>query len=216
MLGIGLAATRDIVSFFRYAASDGAGAANPVAGDVDARGSDRRLAVGQLHQDVHPPRLQRGSVAAASSGMACFRISLPGKLPINFRFALPGGAATLYEPGSEAVVWWGRYADTARGRPAASLLDRCTRDAARAPKVIETFGSAEFWGLRMSPGLIGTDAKRDIPLPAKFDATTFRGRRMAAAVADSRRRWSGRPARLRAAGEPEPGGRHDACAHPRG
>ena len=46
--------------------------------------------------------------------------------PINFRFALPGGAATLYEPGSEPVVWWGRYEDRTRGRAAASLLDRCT------------------------------------------------------------------------------------------
>jgi hypothetical protein len=31
--------------------------------------------------------------------------------------------------------------------------------------VIEAFGSTEFWGLRMSPGLVGTDAKHDIPLP---------------------------------------------------
>ena len=31
--------------------------------------------------------------------------------------------------------------------------------------MIEAFGSTEFWGLRMSPGLIGTDAKVDIPLP---------------------------------------------------
>ena len=45
--------------------------------------------------------------------------------PMNFRFALPGGAATLYEPGSEPIVWWGRYTDVARGRAAASLLDRC-------------------------------------------------------------------------------------------
>jgi hypothetical protein len=31
--------------------------------------------------------------------------------------------------------------------------------------VFEAFGSSEFWGLRMSPGLVGTDAKADIPLP---------------------------------------------------
>lgn len=83
---------------------------------------------------------------------------------MNFRFALPGGAATLYEPGSEPVVWWGRYEDRMRGRPPASLLDRCT-SSRTCPKVIEAFGSAEFWGLRMSPGLIGTDAEHDIPLP---------------------------------------------------
>ncbi len=84
--------------------------------------------------------------------------------PMNFRFAAPGGAATLYEPGSEPVVWWGRYADATRGRPAASLLDRCTATRT-CPKVVEVIGSAEFWGLRMSPGLVGTDAAADIPLP---------------------------------------------------
>jgi hypothetical protein len=84
--------------------------------------------------------------------------------PINYRFALPGGAATLYEPGGEAVVWWSRYEDRTRGRVTASLLDRCTATRT-CPKIIEAFGSAEFWGLRMSLGLIGTDAKADIPVP---------------------------------------------------
>ena len=49
--------------------------------------------------------------------------------PMNFRFALPGGAATLYEPGSEPVVWWGRYADTARGRAAAQPARSLPRHA---------------------------------------------------------------------------------------
>jgi hypothetical protein len=85
---------------------------------------------------------------------------------MNVRFAVPGGAANLFEPGSEPALWWGRYTDAARGhRTATSLLDRCTATTT-CPKVIEAFGSAEFWGLRMSPDLIGTDAKADIPLPA--------------------------------------------------
>jgi hypothetical protein len=46
----------------------------------------------------------------------------------------------------------------------ASLLDRC-RANDTCPKVIEAIGSTEFWGLRMSPDMIGTDAKQDIPLP---------------------------------------------------
>ena len=33
------------------------------------------------------------------------------------------------------------------------------------PKITEAFGSSEFWGLRMSPDLIGTDARHDLPLP---------------------------------------------------
>jgi hypothetical protein len=83
-------------------------------------------------------------------------------------------------------VWWGRYRDTTRGRPEASLLDRC-RATRTCPKVVEAFGSTEFWGLRMSPGLIGTDATRDIPLPANvrryyYPGTTHGGGRGGFAV----------------------------------
>ena len=84
--------------------------------------------------------------------------------PMNFRFAVPGGAANLYEPGSEAVVWWSDYEDSVRHRPVAGLLDRCNATQT-CPKIVETFGSSELWGLRMSPDLVGTDAKADIPLP---------------------------------------------------
>jgi hypothetical protein len=93
---------------------------------------------------------------------------------MNFRFALPGGAAGLFEPGSEGVLTWGRYEDTTRGRPAASLLDRC-RATNTCPKVIEAFGATEFWGLRMSPGLIGTDAAGDVPLPDNVRRFYFPG-----------------------------------------
>ena len=87
-------------------------------------------------------------------------------VPLNVRFAVPGGASGMYEPGSEGrVLWWSRYDDKARHLPAASLLDRCTATRT-CPKVFETFGASEFWGLRMSPNLVGTSADADIPLPA--------------------------------------------------
>jgi hypothetical protein len=84
--------------------------------------------------------------------------------PLDFRFAVPGGAAALYEPGSEPAITWGRYVDASRGRHAASLLDRCSATKT-CPKVIEAFGATEFWALRMTPGLVGSDEKTDIPLP---------------------------------------------------
>jgi hypothetical protein len=80
----------------------------------------------------------------------------------------------VFEPGSEGVLWWGTYRDELRGRPAASLLDRC-RASRTCPKIMETFGAAEFWGLRMSPGLVGTDAKADIPLPSNVRRYYFPG-----------------------------------------
>ena len=83
------------------------------------------------------------------------------QVPLNIRFGVPGGAAGLYEPGSEGALWWSRYDDRVRGRGTASLLDRCHADTT-CPRIVETFGAAEFWGLRMSPNLIGTDARREL------------------------------------------------------
>ncbi len=161
VLGLGLAATRDIVSFFRYAS---AADQNPVAGAIT-----HVIAIG----DSQSGNLIKTFIHLGFNQDLSHRVVWDGafpriaarQTPINFRFALPGGAATLFEPGSEPVLWWSRYTDTTRGRTAAaSLLDRCSATKT-CPKIIEAFGSSEFWGLRMSPGLIGTDAKADIPLP---------------------------------------------------
>ncbi len=163
VLGIGLAATRDIVSFFRYAAADAEGTPNPLARIVR-----HAVGVGQSQSGNFLKTFVHLGFNADVAGRIVFDGVMPliaaRQTPMNFRFAAPGGAATLYEPGSEPVVWWGRYADATRGRPAASLLDRCTATRT-CPKIVEVIGSAEFWGLRMSPGLVGTDAVADIPLP---------------------------------------------------
>jgi Alpha/beta hydrolase domain len=170
VLGIGFAATRDLVSYFRYA---GAEAGNPLAGAVH-----HAIALGisqcgnfvrsflnlGFNLDVKDRLVWDGANAHIAAR----------QLPINFRFARPGGAAELYEPGSEGVLWWSAYEDTARQQPAAGLLDRC-RATHSCPKIFETFGSAEFWGLRMSPNLVGTDARRDIELPENVRRYYFPG-----------------------------------------
>jgi hypothetical protein len=163
VLGVGLAATRDIVSFFRYADRDRSGTANPVAGAID-----RTVSIGYsqsgnfIRTFIHLGFNQDESNRIVWDG--AFPLIAARQTPMNLRFALPGGAAGPYEPGSDGIVWWGRYADRTRGLKPASLLDRCTATRT-CPKIMEAFGSAEFWGLRMSPDLIGTDAKADVPLP---------------------------------------------------
>jgi hypothetical protein len=163
VLGIGLAATRDIVSFFRHAAVDAEDNPNPVAKAVS-----HAIGVGQSQSGNFLKTYVHLGFNADLSDRLVFDGIMPEiaarQTPMNLRFAAPGGAATLYEPGSEPVLWWGRYADATRGRPAASLLDRCAATST-CPKVMEVIGSAEFWGLRMSPGLVGTDAVTDIALP---------------------------------------------------
>jgi hypothetical protein len=164
VLGVGLAATRDVVSFFRHAGKDAAGTPNPVAGAIDHAVSIGDSQSGNfirtfIHLGFNQDERNRIVWDGAFPRIAA------RQTPMNLRFALPGGAAGLYEPGSEGVVWWTRYEDETRGLKAAGLLDRCAATKT-CPKLIEAFGSAELWGLRMSPNLIGTDARRDLPLPA--------------------------------------------------
>ena len=180
VLGIGFAATRDIVSFFRRAAKDESNTANPVANRVThaiAQGTSQsgNFIKTFIHLGFNQDEAERIVWDGANDHIAGRQMAL------NIRFAHPSGAASLYEPGSEGPLWWGQYEDTARGRPAASMLDRCSATKT-CPKIFETFGAAEFWGLRMSPNLVGTKADTDIPLPANvrryyFPGTTHGGGR---------------------------------------
>lgn len=163
VLGIGLAATRDIGSFFRYGKQDGSGNANPIAGRITAavaEGSSQSGTFLKLSLLLGFNQDERG------------RIVWDGMNPhisarftdLNRRFAFPGGLVWPFELGHEGPPWWTPWEDKPRGRAAASVLDRC-RATNTCPKIAETFGAAEVWGLRQSFALVGTDAKKDIPLP---------------------------------------------------
>jgi hypothetical protein len=83
----------------------------------------------------------------------------------NSRWGQPDGVLELYQMGSEGPQWWARYQDHVRQLPARGILDRCKRTET-CPKVIETFGGAEVYALKMTTSWVGTDARRDIPLPS--------------------------------------------------
>jgi hypothetical protein len=180
VLGIGLAATRDILSFIRYSTKDDTNTENPVGEKVSYVIAQGMSQAGNfiktfLHLGFNEDESGRIVWDGANAHIAA------RQLPINFRFAIPGGAAALYEPGSEGVLWWDDYSDRARNRKTTGLLARC-RASGTSPKIFETFGSAEFWGLKMSPNLVGTRADRDIPLPSNvrryyFPGTTHGGGR---------------------------------------
>ncbi len=173
VLGIGYAATRDINSFFRYATADENGTANPLAGKISfSIGRGTSQSGNYLRSFIHLGFNQDESKRIVFDGLHPNIAARQN--PMNFRFAVPGGAADLYQPGSDGIVWWGDYADQARHQPAGSLLDRC-KATKTCPKIFETFGSSEFWGLRASPDLVGTKADRDIPLPANVRRYYFPG-----------------------------------------
>ena len=164
VLGIGFAAFRDVASFFRYAAKDDEGTANPVGGSVSwviSRGQSQsgNFLRAQIHLGFTQDESGRKVYDGAWPIIAGKRISL------NARFALPDGAQKLYEAGAEGPQWWGDWPDPVRGLPAKGILDRCTATNT-CPKIIEHFGSAEAWALNLSPALVGTSADKDIPIPA--------------------------------------------------
>jgi hypothetical protein len=86
------------------------------------------------------------------------------RIALNFRWAQPDGVLELYQAGSEGPQWWLPHPDPVRGLPAAGILDRCTATRT-CPKVIEHFGSAEVWALKLTPEWVGTDGNSDLPLP---------------------------------------------------
>jgi hypothetical protein len=173
VLGIGYAATRDLNSFLRYAENDETGAANPVA---------RQIKWAMSRGDSQSGNFIRSFIHLGFNQDENGKIVWDGALPhiaarqlaLNFRFAVGSGAAEKYQPGSEAVLWWSDYTDKARHRSGGSMLSRC-RASNTCPKIFETFGALEFWYLRESPNLVGTDAKSDIPLPPNVRRYFFPG-----------------------------------------
>lgn len=178
VLGVGLAAMRDVASFFRYEQRDDSGEPNPVAGRIT-----KAVAQGISQSGNALKTFLLLGFNRDEAGRIVFDGANPhigGRLTAaNVRFGVPNGSGTLYEPGGEGVLWWTPTADTVRGRPVASLLDRCTASRT-CPKVFETFGSTEFNARLMTVALTGTDQAADLPLPGNvrryfFPGTTHNG-----------------------------------------
>ena len=165
VLGLGLAAFRDAADFFRYETQDDAGTANPVAGGIDFAIVQGTSQSGNFSKTaIHLGFTESDSVSRRPIWDGAIPYIAARQNPINYRFAISGGEGKLYEQGTDPVLWWEPYTDTARGRATAGMLDRC-RASGTCPKITEIFSAAEFWNLRMSPGHIGTRADVDIPLP---------------------------------------------------
>lgn len=163
VLGVGMAAMRDVVSFFRYAEKDDAGTPNPLSRTIShvvAMGNSQsgRFAKSFLNlgfNEDESSKIVWDGLNARIAGM------LGG---FNIRFAKPGDIAELYDPGADGPLWWDDYADPVRGLPAWGILHRC-KATNTCPKITETYGGPEFWYSRGAVGVTGTTDKVDLPLP---------------------------------------------------
>lgn len=163
VLGVGFAAWRDVGQFFKTAKADAIGTPNPVVGRVThsiARGVSQsgNYLRGWLHLGFN----QGEDGRQVHDGL--WPIIAGRRIALNFRWAQPDGVLELYQAGSEGPQWWLPAPDPVRGLPSAGILDRCTASKT-CPKVVEHFGSAEVWALKLTPEWVGTDAKADLPLP---------------------------------------------------
>ena len=164
VLGVGLAAMRDVNTFFRYDKQDSVGTLNPVSGHVRSAistgvsqsGNTLRAMLNLgFNEDEQGRKVWDGVMSIIAARQT----------PENVRFGVPGGTSMIYDVGTDGVNWWTHAADPVRGNPGGGLLDRCTA-AKNCPKIVELLGSAEFYSLRASMASVGTDAKADLPLPA--------------------------------------------------
>jgi hypothetical protein len=152
VMGLGLAATRDIVSFLRYEVLDGAGMTNVLAGRIDhAIGFGVSQAGRYLHDfSYHSFNLDEDD-RMVFDGLMPHRAG--GKRTFtNFRFAQPGRSAyqhtdTLY-PGADFPFSYPIIADAQTGR-LDGIMMRCIV-AKNCPKLIKTDTELEFYQGRAS------------------------------------------------------------------
>src|SRR5216110_3182144 len=174
VLGAGTAAFRDVASFFKYATQDDFGTANPLAGRINwaiIRGSSQsgNFTRHLIHLGMDEDEAGRIVHEGAWPLIAGRRVSN------NSRWGQPDGVLELYQMGSEGPQWWHTFPDRARGLPPGGILDRCSRSVT-CPKIIETFGGAEVFALKMTTSWVGTDPKNDIPLPDNVSVRLQRSR----------------------------------------
>jgi Alpha/beta hydrolase domain len=159
VMGLGLAATRDLISFLRHEAADAGAAPNVLAGRID-----RAIGFGQSQSGRYLHDFLYLGFNTDEAGRPVFEGLMPhlagGKKTFtNFRFSQPGRSAyqhadTLY-PGAEFPFTYPVTTDALTGKTD-GMLARCLA-ANTCPKIIKTDTELEFYQGRA--GLVPVDTK---------------------------------------------------------
>jgi hypothetical protein len=167
VMGVGLAALRDTVGFFRKATADAAGTANPVAGRI-------RYAIGQgtsqsgnaMKTFLH---LGFNEALDGSKVFDGFYAHVAARQTnINTRFAVPGGGGAIRTDHTAFGQTAPRglaadYRDDVAGRTG-GVMARCSASAT-CPKFFLGLSGIEFWQLQGSPALTDAYGLRDLAQP---------------------------------------------------
>jgi len=163
VLGAGTAAFRDVQAFFKREKQDDFGNANPVAGMVRwaiIRGVSQSGNFTRHYLHLGMNEDESGHIVHEGA----WPLIAGRRVANNSRWGQPDGVLELYQMGSEGPQWWHEWPDRVRDLPTRGILDRCEHSHT-CPKIVETFGGAEVFALKMTMSWVGTSADRDIPLP---------------------------------------------------
>ncbi|MGD0848080.1 alpha/beta hydrolase domain-containing protein [Bradyrhizobium sp.] len=159
VMGLGFAATRDVVSFLRNDTADATGTANPLAGRIDrAIGFGLSQSGRYLHDYLYL------GFNADEAGRTVFEGLMPhisgGKKTFtNYRFSQPGRSpyqhADMLYPGADFPFTYPVITDTLTGK-SDGFLARCLA-AGNCPKIIKSDSELEFYQQRAS--LVVTDTQ---------------------------------------------------------
>ena len=171
VMGLGLASTRDALSFFRFNAADSEDNPNPLFSDGKPL-LDRVIMTGAsqtgrycreflylgFHVDEHDRPLVEGLWPHITAA----------RLPINVRFTAPGRAYLQREehlfPSYEFPVAYNVMKDAFSER-VDGVLERCV-ESGTCPKILHTVGGAEYWQSLASLDTTDALGKKDLELPA--------------------------------------------------
>lgn len=167
VMGVGLAALRDTIGFFRKATADVSGSANPLAGKI-------RYVIGQgtsqsgnaMKTFLHLGFNQALDGSKVFEGL--YAHVAARQTNINTRFAVPGGGGAIRTDhtafGQTAPRGLGAdYRDDVAGR-SGGVMKRCTTSNT-CPKFFLGLSGTEFWQLQGSPVLTDANGFGDLVQP---------------------------------------------------
>ncbi|MFY3382885.1 alpha/beta hydrolase domain-containing protein [Paracidovorax sp. MALMAid1276] len=167
VMGVGLAALRDTVSFFRSKAADSTGTPNPLAGRIThTLGQGTSQSGNAMKTFLHLGFNQSLDGGKVFDGM--FAHVAARQTHINTRFAVPGGGGGLRTDhtafGQTAPRGLDKdYMDEVSGRQG-GVMKRCAATNT-CPKFFLGLSGTEFWQLQGSPVLTDANGTKDLVQP---------------------------------------------------
>jgi hypothetical protein len=168
VMGLGFAAVRDIVTFFRNKDQDAQGVANPVFGKVKhSIGSGVSQCGNFLKSLIHLGFNQGVDGQQVFDGV--FAQIAARQTNLNMRFSIPGGGGGVRadhtafgQAGTRGLA--PDYVDEVSGRSNGGILKRCAATQT-CPKLFVGFSGSEFWALQGSPLLTNARGTTDLVQP---------------------------------------------------